>query len=61
MEGNRIPERVLYTNLERRPRNRWKVEVKEDGIIIRITIIFIIGGEAWKDKVYNREEWKKLL
>jgi hypothetical protein len=20
-----------------------------------------VGGEGWKEKVYNREEWKKLL
>ena len=35
MEGNRIPKRVLYTNLGRarlrgRPRNRWQDEVSED-------------------------------
>jgi hypothetical protein len=27
--------------------------VREDGIIV--------GGEEWQEKVYNREEWKKLL
>jgi len=27
--------------------------MKEDGIII--------GGKGWQEKVYNREEWKKLL
>jgi hypothetical protein len=21
----------------------------------------IVGGEKWQEKVYNREEWKKLL
>jgi hypothetical protein len=21
----------------------------------------IVGREAWQEKVYNREEWKKLL
>ena len=21
----------------------------------------ILGGEGWQEKVYNREEWKKLL
>jgi hypothetical protein len=21
----------------------------------------IVGGEDWQEKVYNREEWKKLL
>jgi hypothetical protein len=36
-----------------RPRNRWHNEVREDGRII--------GGEEWQEKVYNREEWKKLL
>jgi hypothetical protein len=36
-----------------RPRNRWQDEVREDGRIV--------GGEEWQEKVYNREEWKKLL
>jgi hypothetical protein len=36
-----------------RPRNRWQDEVREDWIIA--------GGEEWHEKVYNREEWKKLL
>jgi hypothetical protein len=27
--------------------------VREDGRIV--------GGEEWEEKVYNREEWKKLL
>jgi hypothetical protein len=58
MEGNRIPKRVLYMNLEStrpsgRPRNRWQDEVRED--------VRIVGGEEWQEKVYNREEWKKLL
>jgi hypothetical protein len=35
MEENRIPNRVLYTNLETRsprgrPRNRWQDEVREE-------------------------------
>jgi hypothetical protein len=21
----------------------------------------IVGGEGWQEKVYNREEWKRLL
>jgi hypothetical protein len=21
----------------------------------------MVGGEGWQEKVYNREEWKKLL
>jgi hypothetical protein len=58
MEEDRIPKRVLYTNLETtrlrgRPRNRWQDEVREDGRIV--------GGEEWQEKVYNREERKKLL
>jgi hypothetical protein len=27
--------------------------VREDGRIV--------GGEQWQEKLYNREEWKKLL
>jgi len=27
--------------------------VREDGRIV--------GGEAWQEKIHNREEWKKLL
>jgi hypothetical protein len=54
MEENKIPKRVLYTNLEStRPRNTWQDEVREAGRIV--------GGEEWQEKVYNREEWKKLL
>jgi len=58
MEGNRIPKRVLYMNLEAtrlrgRPRNRWQDEVREDGRIV--------GGEGWQETVHNRKEWKKLL
>jgi hypothetical protein len=36
-----------------RQRNRRQDEVREDGRII--------GGEEWQEKLYNREEWKKLL
>jgi hypothetical protein len=58
MEKNRIPKRVLYMHLETkrlrgRLRNRWKNALREDGIIV--------DGEGWLGKVYNREEWKKLL
>jgi hypothetical protein len=35
-----------------RPRNKWRDEVRENGRIV--------GGEKWKEKLYNREEWKKL-
>jgi len=41
------------TRLRDRPRNRWQYEVREDGRIV--------GGKGWKERVYNREEWKKLL
>jgi hypothetical protein len=55
MEGNRIPKRVIYMNLgttrlRGRPRNRRQDEVREDR-----------SGEWWQKRVYNREEWKKLL
>ena len=58
MVENRIPKRVLYMNLGStrligRPRNRWQAEVGEDRRIV--------GGEGWKERLYNREEWKKLL
>jgi hypothetical protein len=48
----------LYVNFETtrprgRPRNSWQDEVREDGRTV--------GGEEWQEKVYNREEWKKLL
>jgi len=53
-----FPKKVLYVNLETtrsrgRPRNRWQDEVREDGRPV--------GGKGWKERVYNREEWKKLL
>jgi hypothetical protein len=58
MEENRIPERVLYMNLEStrprgRIRNRWQDEVREDGRTV--------GGEEWQEKLNNRDKWKKLL
>jgi hypothetical protein len=58
MEENIIPKRVLYMNLETTrprgtPRNRWLDEVREDGRIV--------GGEEWQEKVYDREEWNKVL
>jgi hypothetical protein len=58
MEENRILKRVLCMNsettkLKSRPRNRWQDEVREDGRIV--------GGEEWQEKIYDREERKKLL
>jgi hypothetical protein len=48
MEGNRIPKRVLYMNLETtmlrgRPRKRWQEEVREDGRLV--------DGKGWKERV----------
>ena len=58
IEENTIPRRVLYVNLgtrilRGRPRNRWQDEVRGDGRIV--------AGERKQEKVYNREECKKLL
>jgi hypothetical protein len=58
MEEDRIPKRLLYMNLETTrptgtPRNRWEDKVREDGRVV--------GGEELQEKVYDREEWKKLL
>jgi hypothetical protein len=58
MEENRIPKTVLYMNLGRTrlrggQRDRWQDEVREDGRSV--------GGRGWKERVYNREEWKNLL
>jgi hypothetical protein len=44
---------LVTTRLRGRPRNRWQNEVRKDGRIV--------GGEGWQEKVYNREELKKLL
>jgi hypothetical protein len=41
------------TILRGRPRTIRQNEVREDGRIV--------GGEEWQEKVYNREDWKKLL
>jgi hypothetical protein len=57
MEENRMPRKVLHMNFETRlrgrPRNGWQNEVREDGRLV--------GGKGWKERVCNREEWKKLL
>jgi hypothetical protein len=42
------------TRLRGRPRNRWQDEVKE--VWKRL-----LSGKGWKEKVYNKEECKKLL
>ena len=51
MEENRLPNRILYMNLETtilrgRPRKRWQFEVGGDGRIV--------GGEGWQEKVNDR-------
>jgi hypothetical protein len=43
----------LETRMKGRPRNRWQDELREDGRLV--------GGRGWKESVYNRQEWKKLL
>jgi hypothetical protein len=54
-----FPKKYLsYMNLETtrlrgRPRYRWQGEVRDDGRIV--------DGEGWQERVYDREEWKKLL
>jgi len=53
MEENRIPPNLERTRLRGRSRNRWQDEVREDGRLV--------GGNGWKKRVYNKEEWKKLL
>jgi len=50
MEENKNLE---TTELRGRPRNRWQDEVREDG--------GLVDGKGWKERVFNREEWKKLL
>jgi hypothetical protein len=52
MEESRIMN-LGTTRLRGRPRNRCQDEVREDGRIV--------GGAAWQERIYNREEWKKLL
>jgi hypothetical protein len=42
-----------FGNEADRRRNRWLCEVREDGRLV--------GGKEWKERVFNREEWKKLL
>ena len=53
-----FPKKVLYMNLKTirlrgRPRNRRQDEVREARRLV--------GGKGWKERVYNREEWKKHL
>jgi hypothetical protein len=53
-----FPKSIVYEfGIKKRPRgkprNRCQDEVREDGRIV--------GGEEWQEKVYNREERKKLL
>jgi len=44
---------LATTRLRGRPRNRWQDEVREDGRLF--------GRKGWKEREYNRGEWKKLL
>ena len=52
------PKKILYMNSETtrligRPRNRWQAGVREDGRLV--------GGKGWKERIYNRGEWKKFM
>jgi hypothetical protein len=51
MNFSKEPQKT--TRLRGRPRNRWQDEVREDGRLV--------GGKGWKERVYSKEEWKKLL
>jgi hypothetical protein len=58
MEENKIPPKIIIyefgnNKAENRPRNRLQGEVREDGRLV--------SGKGWKERVYNREEWNKLL
>jgi uncharacterized protein YecE (DUF72 family) len=58
LEEKRILKKnIIYMNLETRlksrPRYRWQDEVTVDGRMV--------GGKGWKERIYNREEWNKLL
>ena len=58
MEENRNHKKYYIqiwekTRLRDRPQNRWQDEVRDDGRQV--------GGKGWKERVHNREEWKKLL
>jgi hypothetical protein len=43
----------LETRLRVGPRNRWQDKVRENGRLD--------SGKWWKERVYNKEEWKKFL
>jgi len=45
----------LEMRLRGRQRNRWQNELNED------EDGRLVGIQGWKERVYNREEWKKLL
>jgi hypothetical protein len=53
-----FPQKILYMNLETmrltgRPRNNRQDEVRKDGRLV--------GRKGWKERAYNKEEWKKFL
>jgi hypothetical protein len=55
MEEFKIPKKLIdmCKIYVQKTRNRWQDEVREDGRLA--------GGKWWKERVCNREEWKKLL
>jgi hypothetical protein len=53
IEENRIPKKSIIYEFGKTRLRRWQNEVREDGRLV--------GGKEWKERLYNREEWKKLL
>jgi hypothetical protein len=55
MEEIKIPKKLINMckACVQKTRNRWQDEVREDGRLV--------GGTVWKERLCNREEWKKLL
>jgi hypothetical protein len=58
IEENGISKKVLYVNFETtslrgRSRNICQDELREDGRLVY--------GKGWKERLCNREEWKRLL
>jgi hypothetical protein len=49
---NNSPKNIIY-EFGNSEAERWNDEAREDGRLV--------GGKGWKERVYSREEWKKLL
>jgi hypothetical protein len=48
-----FPIKYLDATRLSRPKSTWQDEVRE--------YVRLVGGKGWKERVYNRQEWKKLL